>query len=205
VETGGVEGEDGLSRCPWGASTPEYRKYHDHEWGRPAKKEDLVLEMLCLEGFQSGLSWLTVLRKRAGFRKAFASFDPAVVADFGEAEILRLLSDPAIIRHRGKIVATIANARATLELRDEGSSLASLMWSYEPGPEPARRSLSQLPASTAGSEALSRDLRKRGFRFVGPTTVYSTMQSLGVVNDHLSGCDFRKIAESERARFKKPL
>jgi DNA-3-methyladenine glycosylase I len=204
VQTGVVKGEDGLSRCPWGVSTPEYRKYHDDEWGRPVGKDDLVLEMLCLEGFQSGLSWSTVLRKRAGFRKAFACFDPAVVAEFGEADVLRLLSDPAIIRHRGKVVATIANAKATLGLRDEGGSLAALVWSYEPRPEPARRSLSQLPASTAESEALSRDLRKRGCRFVGPTTVYSAMQSLGVVNDHLIGCDFRKIAESERARFKRP-
>jgi DNA-3-methyladenine glycosylase I len=198
-------GEDGLSRCAWGASTPEYRQYHDHEWGRPVSDDRRVFEMLCLEGFQSGLSWLTVLRKRSGFRRAFANFDPTVVAKFGEPEIRGLLSDAGIIRHRAKIAATIDNARATVRLRDEGRSLAALVWSHEPRPKSAPRSLSDLSPSTPESKALSAELRKQGFRFVGPTTVYSAMQSLGVVNDHLRRCHFREIADSERARFDRPL
>jgi DNA-3-methyladenine glycosylase I len=200
-----VVGEDGLARCPWAASTPEYQRYHDHEWGRPVGEDDRVFEKLCLEGFQSGLSWLTILRKRDGFRRAFASFDPTVVATFGEADVSRLLADSAIVRHRAKIVATIDNARATLRLRERGVSLAGLLWQHEPPRRESPQTISDLPSSTPESHALSALLRKHGFRFVGPTTVYAAMQSLGVVNDHLSSCHFRAISQSERAGFTPPI
>ncbi len=197
-------GEDGIPRCPWGASTPDYQAYHDHEWGRPVGDDTRVFEKLCLEGFQSGLSWLTILRKREGFRDAFASFDPRVVAGFGDADVERLLADTGIVRHRGKIVATIANAQATVRLLDQHISLAALVWEHEPKAGRAPRSGDDLPASTPESKALSAELRKRGFRFVGPTTVYAAMQSLGVVNDHLVRCRFRSVAEAERAKFRLP-
>ena len=196
---------DGLARCPWGASPPEYREYHDHEWGRPVADESRVYEKLCLEGFQSGLSWLTILRKREGFRQAFAAFDPAKVATFDEADVVRLLADPAIVRHRGKILATINNARSHRAPVGEG---------YQPGEprcgptsrRPVRppRTLAGLPGSTTESKALSTQLRQEGFRFVGPTTAYATMQALGVVNDHLEGCHVRDVVESARARFTRP-
>jgi DNA-3-methyladenine glycosylase I len=204
LEPGTVVGEDGIARCPWGASTPEYRAYHDDEWGRPVSAEAPIFEILCLEGFQSGLSWLTVLRKREGFRRAFASFDPDVVAGFGESDIERLLSDSGIIRHRGKISATIANAVATVKLRGEGSTLAAVMWSSKSKPGSPAKTLGDLPASTPESAALSKELRRLGFKFVGPTTVYSAMQSLGIVNDHLTGCHFRDVAEKDRAVFEVP-
>jgi DNA-3-methyladenine glycosylase I len=200
---GPVTGEDGQARCPWGDAPPDYRRYHDDEWGRPVGLDVPILEKLCLEGFQSGLSWLTVLRKREGFRKAFASFDPTTVARFDQDDVDRLVADPSIIRHRGKIEATIANARAVLELWEQGATLAGLLWAHE-GRGPAPVSLADIPASSAPSQALSRDLRRRGFRFVGPTTVYAAMQSLGVVNDHLAGCGSRDRAEVERARFVRP-
>jgi DNA-3-methyladenine glycosylase I len=201
---GVVRAEDGVRRCAWAASSPEYQAYHDDEWGRPVGDDNRVFEKLCLEGFQSGLSWLTILRKREAFRKAFASFDPAVVASFGEADIERLLADAAIVRHRGKIQATIANAVATVGLRDGGVSLAAMVWGHEPRKRRAPTDVGQLPSSTAESTALSAELRSHGFRFVGPTTVYAAMQSLGVVNDHLRGCDFRAAAARERARFSLP-
>jgi DNA-3-methyladenine glycosylase I len=188
-------------------SPPEYRRYHDEEWGRPVGDDTRILEKLCLEGFQSGLSWLTILRKREGFRKAFAYFDPAVVAGYDEVDVARLLSDVSIVRHRGKIEATIANARALLALHSAGGSLARVLWSYEV-PDAAGAAgiprLMDLPAQTPQSKALSADLRQRGFRFVGPTTVYSAMQALGVVNDHLAGCHFRAIAAADRAAFVAP-
>jgi DNA-3-methyladenine glycosylase I len=195
---------DGLARCPWGASSPEYREYHDHEWGRPVADEGRVYEKLCLEGFQSGLSWLTILRKREGFRQAFAAFDPATVATFEEADVVRLLADRAIVRHRGKILATINNARATMRLWERGTSLASTVWAHEPPAGSPPRTLAGLPASTTESKALSTQLRREGFRFVGPTTAYATMQALGVVNDHLEGCHVREVVESARARFTRP-
>ena len=197
-------GEDGLARCSWGASTPEYLRYHDEEWGRPVGDEIRIYEKLCLEGFQSGLSWLTILRKREAFRAAFASFDPAAVARFGDGDVERLLGDAGIVRHRAKILAAIANARATLRLRDQGLSLAAVVWSHEPEPGPPPSELSTLPPFTAESKALSTALRRHGFQFVGPTTVYAAMQSLGVVNDHLAGCHFRAVAEAERSRFAPP-
>ena len=186
-----VRGEDGVARCPWALSAPEYVAYHDDEWGRPVHDENRVYEKLCLEGFQSGLSWLTILRKRPAFRDAFASFEPAAVAAFGEADIERLLNNAGIVRHRGKITATITNARAVLQLHDDGTSLAELVWSHAPSRSRAPTKLGDIPASTAESTALSKALRRRGFAFVGPTTVYAAMQSLGVVNDHLRACAFR--------------
>jgi DNA-3-methyladenine glycosylase I len=202
--SGIVIGEDGTGRCAWGASTPEYQAYHDREWGRPVGDDNRVFEKLCLEGFQSGLSWLTILRKRDGFRKAFASFDPTIVAAFGDADVGRLLADTGIVRHRAKILATITNAQATVRLRDQRISLAALAWEHEPGASRPPRSGSDLPASTPESTSLSAELRRQGFRFVGPTTVYAAMQSLGVVNDHLDGCQFRAVAQSERAQFSVP-
>ncbi len=198
------KGEDGLARCPWCVSSPEYVRYHDDEWGRPVGEDDRVYEKLCLEGFQSGLSWLTILRKRDSFRAAFSSFDPAVVAGYGEREVEVLLSDASIVRNRAKILATIDNARATMELRNRGISLAALMWEHELTRGRKPRSVENIPAQTPESKALSVALVKNGFRFVGPTTVYAAMQSLGVVNDHLTGCDFRQICEQERKGFTRP-
>jgi len=198
-----VIGQDGLARCPWGGSSPEYQRYHDEEWGRPVGDDDRVFEKLCLEGFQAGLSWLTILRKRDDFRRAFASFDPTPVAGFDEGDVERLMSDASIVRNRAKITATIDNARATLRLRQDGVSLAALLWSHRAS-APRPRTVSEIPSSTDESKALSAELRRHGFRFVGPTTVYAALQSLGVVNDHLEGCHFGGVAEAERARFRPP-
>jgi DNA-3-methyladenine glycosylase I len=197
-------GADSIRRCPWGVSPPEYQSYHDREWGRPVSSDERIFEKLCLEGFQSGLSWLTILRKRDGFRRAFVDFDPSAVAEFTDADVARLLADPAIVRHRGKILATVANARAVLRLQGQGISLAGLLWNFEPSPSKPPRTLAALPASTPESEAFSRELRRRGFRFVGPTTVYAAMQSLGVVNDHLDGCHFWAVCDDERCAFIRP-
>jgi len=198
--TGLVRGEDAHRRCGWGAGDPDYRAYHDQEWGRPVVDDTRLYEKLCLEGFQSGLSWLTILRKRDNFRRAFAGFDPARVARFGDREVARLLDDAGIVRHRGKIEATIANARATLEVQQHFGSLAALVWSFEP-PRRGRgvpEELGQLPAKTDQSIALSKALLGMGFKFVGPTTCYAAMQSLGVVNDHLAGCWVRGACTRER-------
>lgn len=177
----------GVARCPWAASTDDYLAYHDTEWGRPVMDDRAVLERLCLEGFQSGLSWLTILRRRDGFRTAFARFDPELVARFGPDDVARLLEDSSIIRHRGKIEATIDNARSLLSMWEEGESLADLVWSFRSdGDAPAR--LADVPAVTNDSKALTGELKQRGFRFVGPTTAYAAMQAMGVVNDHLAGC-----------------
>jgi DNA-3-methyladenine glycosylase I len=199
-----VRGDDGLARCPWGASTPEYLEYHDQEWGRPVGDDTRIYEKLCLEGFQSGLSWLTILRKREGFRRAFAGFDPTAVAAFTDADVDRLLSDQAIVRHRGKIQATINNARATVRLWEAGTSLATTVWAHEPPAGHLPVTLERLPGATAESKALSDELRKKGFRFVGPTTAYATMQAIGIVNDHLEGCHFREVVAAARARFPRP-
>jgi DNA-3-methyladenine glycosylase I len=196
---------DGVLRCPWGAEPAEYRAYHDDEWGRPVTDETRVFEKLCLEGFQSGLSWLTILRKRETFRSAFAGFDVDVVARFDDDDVERLLGDAGIVRHRGKIEATIANARATVTLHEAGESLSSIVWRFEPRSDGAApRSLDDLPASTGESTALSKELRRRGFRFVGPTTAYAAMQALGVVNDHLEGCHVRDAVEAERRHIARP-
>ena len=197
-------GADGRARCPWALSTPLYVDYHDREWGRPVADDRVILEKLCLEGFQSGLSWLTILRKRDGFRKAFAGFEAAAVAAFDEGDVERLLVDASIVRHRAKILAAIDNARATVALADRGVSLASLLWRHEPPARPAPVTLGDRPPSTPESKALAGDLRSHGFRFVGPTTAYSAMQALGVVDDHLEGCFVRPAAEAERAAFRRP-
>ncbi len=178
-------------RC-FGDGDPLYEAYHDTEWGREVRDERGLYERFCLEGFQSGLAWITVLRKRPRFREVFADFDPDVVATFGEADVERLLGDAGIIRHRGKIEATIANARATLALRETGTSLPELVWSYAPAPRAQPLTAWQdIPAQTAESQALSKALRKAGFKFVGPTTVYAAMQACGLVDDHLAACDTR--------------
>jgi DNA-3-methyladenine glycosylase I len=171
-------------RCPWGASTPDYVAYHDDEWGKPVRDDQGLYERLCLEAFQSGLSWLTILRKREAFRAAFAGFEPARVAAFGDEDVARLMADAGIVRNRMKIDAAIANARATLEL----DSLADLLWSFAPPERPAPRTLADVPAVTPESTAMAKELKRRGFRFVGPTTAYALMQACGLVNDHLDGC-----------------
>lgn len=204
MKQGVLDSDDGLPRCPWGLEPPEYRRYHDEEWGQPVLDDVRIFEKLCLEGFQSGLSWLTILRKRDGFRRAFAGFDIASVAAFGERDLERLLTDAGIVRHRGKIEAAIANARAALEVQGSEGSLAVLIWRHEPAPTAPVRILAELPASTPESTALSRELRRRGFRFVGPTTVYAAMQALGVVNDHLDGCYVRPAIEDKRAALARP-
>jgi len=178
-------------RC-WATSDPAYLAYHDEEWGRPVTDERGLLERFCLEGFQSGLSWLTILRKRENFRTAFAGFDPERVARFGKRDVERLLLDAGIVRHRGKIEAAIANARGTVALREAGTSLGELVWDHRPKKaRAAPRSLRDLPATTPESNALSKELKRAGFRFVGPTTVYAAMQACGVVNDHIAGCFVR--------------
>lgn len=193
-------GVDGARRCAWCGDAPDYVAYHDDEWGRPVVDDVRLYEKLSLEGFQSGLSWLTILRKREGFRAAFAGFDPEVVAGFGERDVQRLLGDAAIVRHRGKIEATIANARATLAAQEAHGSLAALVWSFEPRrrgrPVPER--LGDLTPTTPESTALAKALKATGFRFVGPTTAYAAMQSLGLVNDHLRGCHVRAACEQAR-------
>ena len=185
-------------RC-WSTTDPAYNEYHDREWGRPVTDERGLYERLCLEGFQSGLSWLTILRKRPAFRAAFAGFDPETVARFGARDVKRLLEDAGIVRHRGKIEATIANARAMLALREAGTPLPQLVWSHRPADGRAPRSPEDWQASTPESAALSKELRAAGFRFVGPTTVYATMQACGVVNDHLADCIVRDEVEREIA------
>jgi DNA-3-methyladenine glycosylase I len=199
-------GPDGRRRCSWCLNAPEYVGYHDDEWGRPVLDDVRLYEKLCLEGFQSGLSWLTILRKRPGFRRAFAGFEPATVARFGEGDIERCLADAAIVRHRGKIEAAIANARATLDVQDRFGSLAALVWSYEP-PRSRRKAptgFGDIQAVTPESTSLSKRLRSLGFRFVGPTTVYAAMQSLGVVNDHFKGCSVRSACEADRRAIVPP-
>jgi DNA-3-methyladenine glycosylase I len=189
----GVEpGPDGKPRCPWALGTPDYLGYHDHEWGRPLHGERELFERLTLEAFQSGLSWLTILRKRENFRRAFDDFEIERVAGYGEPEVERLLGDAGIIRNRRKIEAAIENAQAVREMHEAGETLDELIWSFAPDVErPAPKALGDLEATTAESKELAKELKKRGFAFVGPTTIYATMQAIGVVNDHLAGCAFR--------------
>lgn len=181
-----IRGEDGRLRCPWGLSTPDYVEYHDTEWGKPVHGDVALYERLALEAFQSGLSWITILRRRDGFRRAFDGFDPVKVAAYDDTDVARLLADEGIIRNRAKVLATIANARALLAL--DGTTLDSLIWGYAPDPAPAPKSLSDVPAVTPESTALAKALKSHGFRFVGPTTAYAMMQACGLVNDHLSDC-----------------
>jgi DNA-3-methyladenine glycosylase I len=186
--TGPEPGPDGRPRCPWCLRTDDYLAYHDEEWGCPVRDDVGIFERLCLEAFQSGLSWLTILRKRENFRAAFSGFDPVAVAAFGPDDVARLLADAGIVRNRAKIEAAIGNARAALDLP---SGLAAIVWSYAGGPASAPLTLADLPSWTPASKALSGQLRRHGFRFTGPVTAYATMQACGVVNDHLAGC-FRR-------------
>jgi len=200
VQIGVVRGDDGRKRCGWCVSAAEYVAYHDDEWGRPVVDDARLYEKICLEGFQSGLSWLTILRKREGFRRAFAGFEPAAVASFGPADVDRLLADVGIVRHRGKIEATIANARATLLAQERHGSLAAVVWSFEV-PRRGRTvptRLGDVSSTTPESKALAKALAALGFRFVGPTTAYAAMQSLGLVNDHLAGCHVRTACDRDR-------
>jgi DNA-3-methyladenine glycosylase I len=190
-------------RC-WTSSDPLYVVYHDEEWGRPVTDERGLLERLCLEGFQSGLSWLTILRKRESFRAAFAGFEAETMARFGKRDVERLLRDAGIVRHRGKIEAAIANARGTVALRERGTSLPELVWAHRPKRQRAPRGPKDWQSTTPESLALSKALKAAGFRFVGPTTVYAAMQACGVVNDHLAGCVVRTDVERAIAAAKLP-
>ncbi|MFP3908178.1 MAG: DNA-3-methyladenine glycosylase I [Acidimicrobiales bacterium] len=191
-----VVGADGRPRCPWGAAPEIYLDYHDTEWGRPVHDDDRLFEKLCLEGFQAGLSWLTILRKREAFRAAFGGFRIAEVAAFDENDVERLLGDSGIVRHRGKVEAAIGNARAALEVQATEGSLTALVWAHRPAVRSAPRSMRDVPATTPESTALSRELKRRGFRFVGPTTAYAFIQSMGLVNDHLERCWVRPEVEA---------
>ncbi|MBC8195803.1 MAG: DNA-3-methyladenine glycosylase I [Acidimicrobiia bacterium] len=198
-----VAGADGVVRCWWPGGHADYLAYHDDEWGRPTTDDTRLFEKICLEGFQAGLSWLTILRKREAFRAGFAGFDPAIVAGFGDSDVERLLGDAGIVRHRGKIQSTINNAARALEVADEFGSLAAYVWSWEPTDD-GRGANDPIPATTSESTALSRDLKKRGWSFVGPTTAYAFMQAMGMVNDHLPGCAFHAVVETERAALTRP-
>jgi len=203
-----LKGADGRLRCAWAGTSPEYLEYHDREWGRPVDDDVRLFEKICLEGFQSGLSWLTILRKRENFRRAFAQFDFTRIARYRDKDLARLLADAGIVRHRGKIASTINNAERVAELRRAEGSLARLVWQYEPTApsRPARIDWDTLRAmaKTPESIALSKDLKKRRWSFVGPTTMYAFMQSVGVVNDHIEGCFCRAEVEKERKRFARP-
>jgi DNA-3-methyladenine glycosylase I len=183
-----AQGPDGRTRCAWGVSTPDYLVYHDEEWGRPVTDDDAIYERITLEAFQSGLSWLTILRKRPAFRAAFEGFSIEAIADFDDEDVERLLSDAGIVRNRTKIEAALNNARVAAELED---GLAELVWSFAPGPHRAPRRSVDVPSMTRESSALARELKANGFRFVGPTTAYASMQACGLVNDHLVGCVVR--------------
>jgi len=192
-------GTDGVTRCSWGNGSAEYAAYHDDEWGRPAGDDRRLFEKLCLEGFQSGLAWITILRKRDAFREVFAGFDIERVAQFDESDVGQLLGDARIVRHEGKIRSTVNNAQRSLEVIDEVGSFGALVWSFEPAPaRPA------VVATTPESVALAKELKRRGFTFVGPTTAYAFMQSMGLVNDHAEACAVREAVEADRADFVRP-
>jgi DNA-3-methyladenine glycosylase I len=201
-------GDDGALRCAWASSAPDYVRYHDEEWGFPQADDARLFEKICLEGFQSGLSWLTILRKREAFRRAFAGFDFEKVARFGPRDVARLLADAGIVRHRGKIESTVHNARRACDLAQEVGSLAAYFWSFEPDARSRPRRLTwsavRAMSTTPASVALSKDLRRRGWTFVGPTTVYAFMQAVGIVDDHLDGCVVRAGAERARLGFERP-
>ena len=202
-----IRSKDGRVRCNWQDDKDDYRTYHDEEWGRPQDDDFKLFEKICLEGFQSGLSWLTILRKRENFRKAFAGFDYHAVAKFDDHDVERLVQDAGIIRHRGKIKSTINNARRAIEMEQQEGSLGRWFWSWEPGaqqrPDRITRAVAGAP-NTEISTAMSKELKKRGWSFVGPTTCYAFMQAMGMVNDHIEGCYCREIVEKERAQFKRP-
>lgn len=192
---------DGLKRCAWVDGSPEYMAYHDQEWGHPVSNEQVLFEQLCLEGFQAGLSWRTILLKRPAFRQAFAGFDAEKVARFGPEQVAVLLGNAGIVRHRGKIEAVIKNARCALEARERDGSLGALLWRYEaPRPRPAK----PVVATTPESDALSKELKKRGWSFVGSTTIHAFMQAVGMVNDHSRQCHMHAACDAERKTFKRP-
>jgi DNA-3-methyladenine glycosylase I len=200
--------EGGVTRCWWGHEPPIYQKYHDEEWGRPVIDDYKLFEKICLEGFQSGLSWLTILRKRENFREAFADFDFNKVAAFDENDVEALLQNAGIIRHRGKIMATINNAQRAIELVEEFGSLAIYIWRWEPETREPQlgkgNDSAPIPSITKTSQLLSKDLKKRGWKFFGPTTAYAFMQAMGLVNDHMEGCATHAIVEGLRSEFKRP-
>lgn len=202
VEATTWRGPDGVARCPWASGAPEFVAYHDDEWGQPVGDDDRLYEKLSLEAFQSGLSWRTILAKRENFRAAFEGFAIERVAAFGPVDVDRLLGDAGIVRHRGKIEAVVANARAAVELIDQEGSLGAFVWRFEPEPAslPEPQSVSTSPESTA----MAKELKRRGWRFVGPTTVFAFMQAMGLVNDHVHGCAHRATTETARARFTRP-
>jgi DNA-3-methyladenine glycosylase I len=199
-----IVGDDGRARCFWCGSSPDYVRYHDEEWGFPVHDDHRLFEKICLEGFQSGLSWLTILRKRDAFRRAFAGFDPQKVARFSARDVARLLADPGIVRHRGKIESAIGNARRALALIEEFGSLAAFAWRFEPPPASRPKRITRAVIARLGPSkeavAMSKDLRSRGFTFVGPTTLYAFMQAMGLVNDHVASCAFRDQAEWARRK-----
>jgi len=201
-------GGDGIKRCWWGNDHEDYQRYHDEEWGRPVADDFRLFEKICLEGFQSGLSWLVILRKHENFRKAFAGFDFHKVAHFDDRDLARLLQDEGIVRNRGKIEATINNARRALEVVHEFGSLGAYIWQWEPNsPEPHSVKgdyAHPIPSVTKTSQAFSKDLKNRGWKFFGPTTAYAFMQAMGMVNDHMEGCAFRTEVEVLRNKFKRP-
>jgi DNA-3-methyladenine glycosylase I len=201
---GVVRGEDGVARCAWGESTPDYRAYHDTEWGFPVADDVRLFEKLSLEGFQAGLSWLTILRKREAFRAAFAGFDFERVATFGDRDVTRLLGDAGIVRHRGKIEAVINNAARAVQLVGTEGSLAAYVWQFQPAPGEDERAARANPSVSDESKAMAKDLKRRGWRFVGPTTVYAFMQAMGLVNDHRPGCDARAAVDAARRTFTPP-
>ncbi len=184
-------GSDGIPRCPWPGSDPLYLAYHDDDWGREVRDERELFEKLILDGAQAGLAWITILRKREGYRRAFEGFDPERIAAYGPADVERLLGDPGIVRNKQKVAAAISNAQALLAMHDAGETLVELVWSHQPGAHRALRAGDDYPVTSSEAEALSKALRERGWKFVGPTIVYAFMQAVGVVNDHLEGCAFR--------------
>ncbi len=200
------ENEDGRIRCWWPGDAPDYVEYHDNEWGLPTLDDERLFEKICLEGFQSGLSWITILRKRENFRAAFANFDFNVVADFDERDVERLLGDAGIIRHRGKIEATINNAGRAIEMVEEFGSISAYIWGWKPNEREPDLTTgdTEMIATTATSKALSKDLKKRGWKFFGPTTAYAFMQAMGLVNDHMPGCEWHAICEQAQAAAKPP-
>ncbi len=208
IPRGGLVRTDKGLRCWWCLTDPLYIRYHDREWGRPVRDDTRLFEKMCLEGFQSGLSWLTILKKRENFREAFDGFDIERVARFGKRDVTRLLKNAGIVRHRGKIESTINNAKRARELVEEAGSLAAYFWRFEPeaSSRPKRMTLAKIMAMTKSPEsiALSKDLKKRGFTFVGPTTAYAFMQAMGMVNDHIEGCGIREEAIAARTKFRRP-
>ena len=208
TDEGLICGGDGVVRCAWHGGKDDYQAYHDDEWGRPETDDVRLFEKICLEGFQSGLSWLTILRKREAFRAGFDGFDYRRIAEYTDIDVERLLADAGIVRHRKKIESTINNARRAVELEQEAGSLARFFWSFEPDaaerPDPVTWSALTANPTTAASARLSKELKKRGWSFVGPTTAYAFMQAMGLVNDHIEGCAFREVVEQERSALKRP-